>query len=340
MIRRLLLTPFGLATLACLVFAGWAVWSAGVFDGPVAATVRSSSVYAAPGTGLDTAAAQKMIGNRRLVVIMMKPGAKLADTCHAVRRAARGTLVLLFSRDGNDYDHYGCSQLPDALKKNFGKSVVAETTIADGIDQFVDDPLEAVKVMVVNYDQLAKAAIIPTDARTISPSLPRYLAAAAAIAAVVLGAAVLYFGAFRTARIAGARRVRRDQATDERTMLSAATALVAQQIIDLDARYSSAAAAQAKRNKATNAKLGVEAGLTKRSRRGKLGTRLALANARSRAAERSTDDPFLTRYRQLSADYLDLVEDIAKADRRDDADVAALTRRAETLGAQLRTLAG
>jgi hypothetical protein len=340
MIRRLLLTPFGLASLACLVFAGWAVWSGGLFDGPVAATVRSSSVYAAPGTGLDTAAAQKIIGNRRLVVIMMRPGAKLDDTCHAVRRAARGTLVLLFSRDGEDYDHYGCSQLPDPHGKNFGKQFVAETTIADGIDQFVDDPLGAVKVMVVNYDQLAKSAIIPSDARTISPSLPRYLAAAAAIAAVVLGAALLYAGAFRTARMAAARRIRRDRATDERTILSAATAVVAQQIIDLDARFSSAATAQAKRNKATNAKPGVSAGLTKQSRRGKLGTKLALANARSRAARLAEDDPFLTRYRQLSADYLDLVDDIAEADRQHGADVAPLTRRAETLAADLRALAG
>jgi hypothetical protein len=325
MIRRLLLTPFGLATLACLVFAGWAVWTAGAFDGPVAAKVRSSSVYAAPGTGLDTAAAEKAIGNRRLVVIMMRPGAKLSDTCHAVRRAAAGTLVVLFARNGSDYDSYGCSQLPGALKKNFGKSVVAETTINDGIDEFLGSPLDAVKVMVVNYDQLAKAGIIPDDARTISPSLPRYLAAVAAVGAVLLGGALLYFGAFRAARAAGARRSRRDRATDERTVLSAATAVVAQQVIDLESRYSSAATAQSRRTKAAT-KSGAKPGPAKQSRRGK---------------EKLTgDDPFLTRYRELTADYVDLVDDIAKADRTGETDFSPLIRRAQTLAADLRALAG
>ena len=239
---RWLTTPFVLAVLGCLVLAGWAVWSGGVLDGTVARQVRTSSVYAAPGVGLDVPAAEKVIGNRRLVVVMLRPGADLSGTCHRVERAAAGTLVLLLDRDGDRYDTYGCSELPDSgiNGKHFGDAFVAETTIADGIDEFVDRPLGAVKVIAVNYDQLVKAGILPDDARTVSPSLPRYLVAIAAVAAVVAGSALLFATGRRAGRVAAVRRDRRDRATDSRTVLSAAAAMVAQQIIDLDPRFGTA----------------------------------------------------------------------------------------------------
>ena len=72
--RRLVGTAFGRAVLACLALAGWALWSGGLFDGPVARQVRASSVYAAPGVDLDRAAAERVIGNRRLVVLMLRAG--------------------------------------------------------------------------------------------------------------------------------------------------------------------------------------------------------------------------------------------------------------------------
>jgi hypothetical protein len=237
--RRWLTTPFVLAVLGCLVLAGWAVWSGGVLDGTVARAVRTSSVYAAPGVGLDVPAAQQVIGNRRLVVVLLGPGADLSGTCHKVERAASGTLVLLLDRDGDRYDTYGCSSLPDSgwNQKNFGKAMVAESDIADGIDEFVDRPLEAVKMIAVNYDQLVKAGIVPDDARTVSPSLPRYLVAIAAVAAVIAGSALLFAAGRRAGRIAAVRRDRRDRATASRTALSATAAVVAQQIIDLDRRF-------------------------------------------------------------------------------------------------------
>ncbi len=95
-----LATPFGLATLCCLILAGWALWAGGILDGAAASAVRTSSVYAASGVDLDVATAQKIVGNRRLVVIFARPGTDLRGGCHAVRRAAAGTLVLLLSRDG------------------------------------------------------------------------------------------------------------------------------------------------------------------------------------------------------------------------------------------------
>ncbi|MEU8374616.1 hypothetical protein AB0C22_16015 [Micromonospora sp. NPDC048894] len=233
----LLGTPFGLAVLACLALAGWAVWSGGALDGPVARQVRTTSFHADPGLDVDRAAAERIIGNRRLVVILRSPGADLRDTCKQVHRAADGTVVLVLSRDGDDYDTYGCALVPGYDKKNLGKAAAAEMIIGRGIDTFADRPLEAVKVIAVNYDRLVKAGTVPDGARTISPSLPRFLLAAAAVSGVVAGASLLYLGGRRAGRLAAARRVRRDGLTDSRSALSAATAGLAQQIIDLDPTY-------------------------------------------------------------------------------------------------------
>ncbi|MEU7617341.1 hypothetical protein AB0B27_14775 [Micromonospora rifamycinica] len=233
----LLGTPFGLAVLACLVLAGWAVWSGGALDGPIARHVRTSSFYADPGLDVDRAAAERIIGNRRLVVVLRSPDADLRDTCKQVHRAADGTVVLVLSRDGDDYDTYGCALVPGYEKKNLGKAAAAEMIIGRGIDTFTDRPLEAVKVIAVNYDRLVKAGTVPDGSRTISPSLPRFLLAVAAVLGVVAAATALYLGGRRTGRLAAARRVRRDELTDSRSALSAATAGLAQQIIDLDPRY-------------------------------------------------------------------------------------------------------
>ncbi|WP_405105553.1 hypothetical protein OG559_18965 [Micromonospora sp. NBC_01405] len=230
-------TSFGRAVLACAVLAGWALWSGGALDGPAARQVRTSSVYAAPGVDLDRAAAERVIGNRRLVVLLLEPGADLRDACHQVERAADGTVVLVMSRDGDDYDTYGCALLPGHKKKNLGRAAVAEMTVGRGIDTFADRPLEALKVVTVNYDLLVKSGTVPDGARTISPSLPRYLLAAAAIAGVIAAATALYVGGRRAGRLAATHHNRRDERTDDRRALSAAVAVLAQQIIDLDQQY-------------------------------------------------------------------------------------------------------
>ncbi|WP_410632511.1 hypothetical protein [Amycolatopsis sp. cmx-4-83] len=234
---RFFRSAFGIAVLGCLVLAGWAVWSAGVFDGPVARQLRSASVYAAPGVTLDRPAAERVIGNRRLVVAFLEPGADLSDACDSLGSAADGTLAVMLGRDGDDYEKYGCSRLPGRDDENFGKAFVAESMIGNGIDAFADRPVEALKVLVVNYDLLVRSGAIPDGGRTVSPSLPRYLIAAAAAGAVLLGSSALYLTARRATRTAVARRERRDAEADERTELAAAAAVLAQEIIDLDARY-------------------------------------------------------------------------------------------------------
>mgnify|MGYP000562786161 FL=1 len=310
-LTRFIGTPFGLATLACLALAGWALWSGGALDGPIARDVRVSSVYAAPGVELDEPAAEQVIGNRRLVVLFLEPGADLRDGCRATERAADGTLVLALSREVDDdgYDTYGCAWLPGRDDANFGRAAVAETTIGRGADQFPDEPVEAVKVIVVNYDLLVRADIVPDGARTISPSLPRYLVAAAAVTAVGVGAASIWLAARRAGRLADRRRARRQQLADSRSRLSAAAAVLGQQIIDLDRRY-----ARAERGAASG----------KRDAAGGTGER----------------GDFVRRYRQLTMDYTDLLADIVAADRADRADVDRLTERLERLIGRGRELAG
>ncbi|GAA1813409.1 hypothetical protein GCM10009682_38240 [Luedemannella flava] len=307
LLGRALATPFGLAALGCLVLAGWALWTGGILDGAVARQVRTSSVYAAPGIDLDVAAAEQVIGNRRLVVIILGPDDDLSDACDDVKTAAAGTVVVLLKPDGDDdVDTYGCSTIDREGDRYLGRAVAVETTISDGVDPFHDRWIDAVKVIVVNYDQLAKSGFIPSDARTISPSLPRYTLAGAAVGAVVLGAAVLFVAARRVGRRAAVTHARRDAATDSRTLCTAAVAVVAQQIIDLDARYAAAA-------------------------------RPIATTPKGKPAPRQPD--FASRYRNITADYAKLFTEIADADERGETDYSRYTRRAESLAKRLHTLA-
>lgn len=227
-------TPFTVGMLGCLLLAGWAVWSAGLLDGPVARDVRTSSVYAAAGTGLDEAAAERIIGNRRLVVVLLEPGADLEAECGRLARAAAGTVVLLLSVADDEYDTWGCSQLADSDEEGLGRAVVAESVISRGTDALVERPLETVKAIVLNYDLLVSAGTIPPDSRTVSPSLPRYLLAAAAVLAVLVGTAGAYLISRRAGALTARHLARREAVSDSRRDLSAATSALAHQLVELD----------------------------------------------------------------------------------------------------------
>ncbi|MBB3038010.1 hypothetical protein [Hoyosella altamirensis] len=236
-------TPFGLAVAALVVLAGWSLWTAGIADNDLQRTARSGSVYAAAGVDLDTEAAAEIIGNRRLFVAFLEPDADLSRACSQVSGPARGTLALLVSRKegGDGYNSYGCSQLPGEGTEAFGRAFVAESMIRRGINVFADRPLEALKVTVVNYDMLVKAGTVPDHARTISPSLPRYLIALAAVTAVLAGSAFAYLGARRAGKLAGQRAQSRAAASDAQSSLNVKAAVLAKHILDLDRRYEGAA---------------------------------------------------------------------------------------------------
>lgn len=241
--RRFVATPFGLAVVGLLVLAGWAVWSAGIFDNAMQRQIRTSSVYTAPGIDLNRSEAEQIIGNRRLVVVFLDRGADLAEACDDTEDAAAGTFVLLLSPAGDELDHYGCSNFTDddiENDENFGKAFVSEQMLPQGAAEFVDRPLDALKVAVVNYDTLVKTGTLPDGARTITSSASRYVLAAAAIAAVLAGAAAVFLTARRIGRLAATRREDRDTADDARATLNANVAVLAGHIIELDRRYARA----------------------------------------------------------------------------------------------------
>ncbi|APU14938.1 MULTISPECIES: hypothetical protein [Actinoalloteichus] len=300
---------FTLAVLGLLILAGWALWSGGILDGPLARDLRTSSVYAAPGVELDEDAAERILGNRRVAVGVLEPGADLREGCHSVRGAANGTVVLMISRDDDEFATYGCALLPDADDENFGRAFVAEMTIGSGIDQFVDQPLEAMKLIAINYDGLVRAGTVPDGARTISPSLPRYLVAGAAVAAVVLGSALVYVTAYRTGRSAVLRRGRREAVDDARSELTAAASVLAGQILELDRQYVL---------------------VTGGSGRGKAPV------SRQTAAQRRE---FAARYRRVVSDYTELLTEITRLDAGSGRNVEQLVARVEAMTARCRSLA-
>ena len=155
-VTAFLASGFGVATLACLLLAGWALWSAGIGESAAARQVRSSSVWVTPGVDVDRAAAERIIDHLRLVVLMLSPGADRRAACDEVRRAAAGTLVLTLTPGAEGYDRYACF-LINTDDEHFGRAFVAEDVIGRGVDAMADRPLEALKVVVVNYD-LPRAA--------------------------------------------------------------------------------------------------------------------------------------------------------------------------------------
>lgn len=293
--------PFRAAVLACLLLIGWAAWAGGIFDDDLGRQVRTSSFYASPSLDVDQAEAERIIGNRRLVVVLLEPGADLREGCQSTSGAAEGNLVLLLSPNGDGYDTYGCAHFPEDDGDNFGKAFVAESVISRGVDQFADAPLDALKVVVVNYDTLVRGGAVPDGSRTVNPPLGRYLAAAAALVAVLAGTAVAYLSAQRAGRTAVRRREQREALGDARSTLSAASAVLAQQIIDLDGHF--AALDQPE------------------SRLGKGQRRLR------------------RQYWNIVSRYTRLSERIVRADADEHLDVAALTAEAEALSQECHTLA-
>lgn len=226
-------SPFVAAALCCLALVGWALWTGGVLDTTLARQARTGSIAVADGYPLDKQAAERIIGNRRLVVVFAEPGADLGEGCDDMDPAASDAVVLLLSPDDDGFASYGCALLLDS-EEEFGKQFVTESRISSGIDQFADDPLTALKVIAVNYDLLVKTGTVPDGPRTISPPLPRYVIAGAAVAATLTAAALAYIAAVRAGRAAARHRDERDHATDARTALSAETAVLAQRIIAID----------------------------------------------------------------------------------------------------------
>src|SRR6185436_5311997 len=96
-VGRWLSSPLIPAAIFCLGLASFAMVSGGWFDSPAARDVRASSVSAAAGSGLDELAAEQIVANRRLVVVMLEPGADPAGRCDSFTRSAAGSLVVVLA---------------------------------------------------------------------------------------------------------------------------------------------------------------------------------------------------------------------------------------------------
>lgn len=236
-------TTYRWVLVGCVVLAGWLLWSGGIFDGQVASTIRSSSVYADASYHLDTVAAQRVVGNRRLAVVFLDTtdGQVAAQTCKDLHRAADGVLVVVVYHGDDGLENYGCALYPDADDDNFGKAYVSEAQIATGISGFADDPLTAVKVMAVKYDALAHAGVAPQEARVIQASAPRYLLALIALAAVIVGAAVLYVISRRAGRAIADVTDESVATADQLAAVNATMAGTAATILQVDGQYSAPA---------------------------------------------------------------------------------------------------
>lgn len=223
--------------VALLAVGGWALVTGGVFDSPVAHTVRSASIWSDPAVGLDDAAARQVIGDRRLVIVVRAanatPGAR--DACRDLDAAAEGTVVVILTAEADDWATYGCQYLFDQ-DDDLGRAAVIEERVSTGVGAFPGRPLDAVRTIVVNYDLLVAFDRIPGDARTFRPSLPRYVLAGAALAAVVLGALGIWWAARRAGRSLGATAATDQVDSDHRAVLSTAMTAIAHALLRLDSR--------------------------------------------------------------------------------------------------------
>ncbi|WP_051266442.1 hypothetical protein [Nakamurella lactea] len=239
-----LTTSYRWVLVGCVLLAGWSLWTGGIFDSHVASTIRSSSVYADTSYQLDTAAAQRVIGNRRLAAVFLDTtdDEVAAQTCKDLKSAADGVLVVIVYSGDDGLQNYGCSLLPGADDDDgFGKAFVAESVIATGISGFADHPLDAVKTMAVKYDALANAGIVPQQARVIQASAPRYLLALIALVAVVGGAAVIYAVSRRAGRaVADATDISIGK-HDDLVDVNATMAGIAGTILQVDGRFAAPA---------------------------------------------------------------------------------------------------
>lgn len=155
------------------------------------------------------------------------------DACRDLDSAAAGTVVVILTAKADDWATYGCQYLFDQ-DDDFGRAAVIEERISTGVGAFPSRPLDAVKTIVVNYDLLVAFDRIPDDARTFRPSLPRYLLAGAALAAVVLGALGIWWAARRAGRSLGATAAADQVDSDHRAVLSTAMTAIAHGLLRLD----------------------------------------------------------------------------------------------------------
>lgn len=210
------------------------LWGAGVFDSEIAQDVRVSNVYVDDGVDLDEQQAEKIVGNRHLVIVYVAGKLNGPAICDDLQSVADGSIVMIVDQELHSY---GCALLPGRDEENFGKAYVAETTMRYGIRTLADDPLAATKAMVSNFDTLVTAGIAPQEARAITPPLSRFIIAGIALGTVVLAALTSHLRSRRLAHLQADALERRATARGRLAERDTALASAGTRILALDEKY-------------------------------------------------------------------------------------------------------
>ncbi|MFV0533897.1 MAG: hypothetical protein ACK5MR_09610 [Cumulibacter sp.] len=226
-----------LALLVVLLgVAALCLWGAGTFDSKINAELRVSNLYAADGVDIDEAEAERDIGNRQLVVAMLDSplDEQGGDICDDAKSVADGAVVVII---GSDMSTYGCALIAGYDDEELGKAFVIESRIGLGLDGLADSPQDAVKAVVVNFDQLVDAGLAPQDARSIDPPFARYILATIALSVILLGATVIFWRGRLLAKWQADAIERRARARGKLAERDSALAAAGVQILALDERY-------------------------------------------------------------------------------------------------------
>lgn len=229
----------GLDIMLLVLMLGLAVtclWGAGVFDSDIKKDIRVSNVYVEDGVDVEEQAAEEIVGNRHLVIIYLagELGERGGEICDDVQSVAEGSIVAIVDEA---LDIYGCALIPGRDDENFGKAFVAESIIGSGIGALSDDPQEAAKAMVSNFDTLVAAGLAPQEARAIDPPLSRFIIAGIALVVVVLGALITHLRGRRVAHLQADSLERRAAARGRLAERDVALASAGMQILALDEKY-------------------------------------------------------------------------------------------------------
>ncbi|WP_153506589.1 cation:proton antiporter [Cumulibacter manganitolerans] len=207
--------------IACVALGIVAVSGAGVLDDDIQRDIRLSNVYVAPGVDVEEAAAERIVGNRNLVVVYLDGdlGDRGSGVCDSLSGIAKGSFVAILDED---LDMYGCSLLPGADEENLGKAYVAETVMRFGVEMVAEEKIQSARVLASSYDRAVAAGLAPQEAREIRAPFARYLVAAIALGTALVGSLAVYWRgrrlghAFADATLADAglrgRRLQRDAA--------------------------------------------------------------------------------------------------------------------------------
>lgn len=212
------------------------LWGAGVFDSPIKEDIRVSNVYVEDGVDVDEQEAEKIVGNRHLVIIYLDGplGERGGEVCDDVTPVAEGSIVAIVD---DELDMYGCALIPGRDDENFGKAYVTESVIRYGTGALVDAPQEAAKVMAANFDRLVAAGLAPQEARAIDPPFSRYIIAGIALGVLVLGALVTHLRGRRVAHLQADALERRAAVRGRLAERDSALAAAGVRILELDERY-------------------------------------------------------------------------------------------------------